>query len=77
LRKNDGSIEKQALEWNWQGVRRRGRPKQNWKRAVVEERQNVVIHGERLKGWRRTETDGGALQMPYVPRGTKGHKTKS
>jgi hypothetical protein len=37
LRKNDGSIEKWALDWNPQGVRRRGRPKQTWKRTVVEE----------------------------------------
>jgi hypothetical protein len=34
-----------------------------------------VRHGARLKGWRRTESDGGALQMPYVPNGMKGHKS--
>jgi hypothetical protein len=57
-------------------VRKRGRPKQTWKRTVVEEVENVVRHGARLKGWRRTESDGGALQMPYVPNRTKGHKCK-
>jgi hypothetical protein len=36
LRKNDGSTEKQALDWNPQRVRRRGRLKQTWKRTVVE-----------------------------------------
>jgi hypothetical protein len=34
---NDGSIEKQALDCNLQGVRRRGRPNQTWKSIVVEE----------------------------------------
>jgi hypothetical protein len=36
LRKNDGQTEKQALDWNLQGVKRRERPKQTWKRTVVE-----------------------------------------
>jgi hypothetical protein len=36
LRKNDGRIEEQALDWNLQGVKRRERPKQTWKRTVVE-----------------------------------------
>jgi hypothetical protein len=42
LRKNDGSTEKQALDWNLQGVRRRERPKQTWKRTVVEEVANML-----------------------------------
>jgi hypothetical protein len=33
------------------------------------------FHGARLKGWQRTESDGGALQMPYVPNGMKRHKS--
>jgi hypothetical protein len=37
LRKGDESVEKQALDWNLQGARRRGRPKQAWKRTIVEE----------------------------------------
>jgi hypothetical protein len=37
LRKEDESTEKQALGWNPQGARRRGRPKQNLKRTVLEE----------------------------------------
>jgi hypothetical protein len=54
---------------------RRGRPKQTWERIVVEEEAKVERYGARLKDWRRTELDGGALQMPYVPNGTKGHKS--
>jgi hypothetical protein len=34
LRKNYGSVEKQAVDWNPQGVRRSERPKQTWKRTL-------------------------------------------
>ena len=37
LRKPMGAIEKDALDWNPQGVRRRGRPKKTWKRTIEEE----------------------------------------
>jgi hypothetical protein len=37
LRKGDDSTEKQELEWNPQAARWRGRPKQTWKRTVLEE----------------------------------------
>jgi hypothetical protein len=33
----DESIEKQALDWNPQRARRRQRPKETWKRTVLEE----------------------------------------
>jgi hypothetical protein len=36
LRKGDESVEKQALHWNSQGTRSRERPKQAWKRMVLE-----------------------------------------
>jgi hypothetical protein len=32
-----GAIEKDALDWNPQGVRRRRRPKKIWKRTIEEE----------------------------------------
>jgi hypothetical protein len=35
-RKEDGSIEKQALDWNPQTARRGGRQKQTWKRTILE-----------------------------------------
>jgi hypothetical protein len=31
------AIENDALDWNPQGVRRRGRPKKTWKRTIEEE----------------------------------------
>ena len=37
LRKPQNNITRCALEWNPQGSRRRGRPKQSWKRSVIAE----------------------------------------
>ena len=37
LRKEDGEISKAALLWNPQGSRKRGRPKNGWRRSVIKE----------------------------------------
>ena len=37
LRKEDGEIPKAALHWNPQGNRKRGRPKNSWRRSVIKE----------------------------------------
>ena len=37
LRKEDGEISKVALLWNPQGSRKRGRPKNSWRRSVIKE----------------------------------------
>ena len=37
LRKEDGEVPKAALLWNPQGNRKRGRPKNNWRRSVIKE----------------------------------------
>jgi hypothetical protein len=37
LRKEDGEIPKAALLWNPQGSRKRGKPKNSWKRSVTKE----------------------------------------
>jgi len=37
LRKTGRSIERQALDWNPQGARKRGRPNQSWRRTIDEE----------------------------------------
>jgi hypothetical protein len=34
LRKGNEAIERKALDWNPQGKRKRGRPKQRWRRSV-------------------------------------------
>jgi hypothetical protein len=46
LRKSPTAIENQALNWNPQGQRRRGRPRMTWKRTVVEE------GGKACKTWK-------------------------
>jgi hypothetical protein len=43
LRKSDNTIEKQALDWNPQGARKRGRLKTTWKRTVYDE---IGHHGK-------------------------------
>jgi hypothetical protein len=45
LRKGNEAFEREALDWNPQGKRRRGRPKQTWQRAV----QNDAL--EKGKSW--------------------------
>ena len=37
LRKEDGKIPKATLHWNPQGNRKRGRPKNSWRRSVMKE----------------------------------------
>ena len=37
LRKEDGEIPNAALLWNPQGNRKRGRPRNSWRRSVIEE----------------------------------------
>jgi hypothetical protein len=37
LRKEDGEIPKAALFWNPQGNRKRGRPRNSWRRSVIKE----------------------------------------
>ena len=41
LRKTNNNITKQALEWNPQGKRKRGRPKNAWHRGVISELQAI------------------------------------
>ena len=37
LKKEDGEIPKAALHWNPQRNRKRGRPKNSWRRSVIKE----------------------------------------
>jgi hypothetical protein len=37
LRKGQDTIEREVLDWNQQGQRKRGRPKQTWRRSVHSE----------------------------------------
>jgi hypothetical protein len=49
LRKPSGITEKDVLDWNPQGKRRRGRPKKNWNRTVEEEA------GDQGKRWQEVK----------------------
>jgi hypothetical protein len=44
LRKDDGEIPKAALLWNPRGSRKRGRPKNSWRRSVIEDEINIFAH---------------------------------
>ena len=41
LRKGDTDITKEALEWNPQGKRKRGRPCNTWRRSVISEAKQM------------------------------------
>lgn len=43
LRKPNSNITKQALEWNPQGKRRRGRPKNTWRRGLTSDLQKINL----------------------------------
>ena len=49
LRKPSGITEKDALDWNPQGKRKRGRPKKTWKRTVEEEARGEGIRWQEVK----------------------------
>jgi len=50
LRKKDKNVTKQALDWNPQGQRRRGRPKNTWRRGLNTELQKIGMT------WNETKT---------------------
>jgi hypothetical protein len=54
-----------------QGARRRRRPKQTWKRIVLEKAGKCNTTCSEVTRLRATESDGDASQMPYVANGTK------
>lgn len=50
LRKSENNITRQALDWNPQGQRKRGRPKNTWRRGLDTELKKVGIK------WRECKT---------------------
>ena len=49
LRKEPSNITRQALEWNPQGKRKRGRPKQTWRRSLHSELRDSSLTWEEAK----------------------------
>ena len=49
LRKAHTNVTRQALEWNPQGKRKRGRPRQTWRRSLLEELKPIGMSWEMSK----------------------------
>ena len=71
LRKPNSNITRQALTWNPQGKRKRGRPKNTWRRDLE---ADITHTGLRWKQLERTRTGdvGEMLCMALAPGGAKG-----
>ena len=69
LRKGNEAIEREALDWNPQGKRRRGRPKQTWSRSVHNEALDEWKSWVMLRSWPEIGSDGDVLLTPYVSKG--------
>ena len=71
------STTRQALTWNPQGKRKRGRPRNSWRRDTQVELKQA---GDQLvrndKSSPRTECDGGGSLMAYAPLGAMGISKK-
>jgi hypothetical protein len=50
LRKEAGTIQKTALDWNPQEYRRRGRPKRTWRRTTEDEVRSTGRSWNEVKG---------------------------
>ena len=76
LRKTEGAVEKEALDWNPQGARRRGRPRITWKRSIEKEirRDNKTWREVKAIATQR-ERWKSFTHMPYVPKGMTGIKS--
>ena len=74
LRKPATNTTRQALSWNPQRKRKVGRPRQTWRRSVEEESE---LGGVSWGGPAKIGGDGGVLLRPYVPPGTKRHKSSN
>jgi hypothetical protein len=68
-------MHRKTSTWNPRRARRTARPKQTWKKNVLDEQKTAAKHGVKLRGWWVIESDKGASKMPHVPNGTKGHTT--
>lgn len=61
LRKPESNTTRHALDWNPQGARRRGRPKNSWRRTTMDEQEKLDITWREAKRksrdhvvWRQT-----------------------
>ena len=61
LRKDNNNRARQALEWNPQGKRHRGRPKRTWRRSILDETERTGKSWEELKRLARDREEWRAL----------------
>ena len=78
LRKDESSVARQAMQWNpLDGIIKKGRPCETWRRTVERECKNLNKTWPDLKQLASQEYGGElAFLMPYVPVGIKEIKKK-
>jgi hypothetical protein len=69
LRKANNNITKRALEWNPQGNRKRGRPKNSWHRGVISELQAINTTWGEAKRKAQDRTRWKETGCPMSPMG--------
>ena len=73
LRKPASSATRQALTWNLQGKRKRGWPRNSWRRDTEAElKQQGTSWSEMTRAAQNTECDGGWTLMAYAQPGAMG-----
>jgi len=73
LRKGEDTIEREVMEWNPQGQRKRGRPKQTWRRSVHNEALREGKSWNEVKQLARNRIRWRLFLMPYVRKGITGY----
>lgn len=75
LRRPGNNISRQALDWNPQGKRKRGRPKQTWRRTVEREIQEEGKTWGELKCLAQNRVRWRSFVAALRPPGIKGNKS--
>ena len=71
LRKENTNITHHALEWNPHGHRKKGRPKNTWRRNLTSEAQKIGKTWGEIKKLAKDRENGKLQWSPYAPLGTK------
>ena len=73
LRKPTSNVTRLAPDWNPQGKRKVGRPRQTWRRSIDAEAKAAGKTWAELKRTSQTVFAGGVLVRPFFPQGIKRH----